>query len=103
MRSITFSFGLLLSIFWISSAFADDNSCWVAAPAESDVWAIIYNADADGNRGDILWKGKIDAGQKVKIISTNGHIRYDFKTDASQPYQGDVPVTCYGEQSYTLE
>ena len=103
MRSILFSLGLLLSMVWGASAFAEDNSCWVMAPAEQDVWAIIYDADADGNRNNVIWKGKIAAGQKVKIISTDGHIRYDSADDPNQPYGGDVSVGCYGEQTFIVD
>jgi len=103
MRSIPFSLFLLLSIFWIASVFADDNSCWITAPPQDDVWAIIYDADVDGNRNNVIWKGKIAAGQKVKIQSTSGQIRYDYTFDPNQPYDGDVPVGCFGQQSISIE
>ena len=100
MRSILFSLGVLLSVIWLSSAFADDNSCWISAPAQDDVWVIIYDADADGNRNNFIWKGKIAAGQKVKVNSTDGHIRYDYTFDPDQPYEGDVSLGCYGDQTF---
>lgn len=30
-------------------------------------------------------------------------IRYDYKLDPAQPYDGDVPVACFGEQSFIVD
>lgn len=102
MRPIALVLLLSLSLLWISSVLADDNTCWLSAPQQDDVWAVVYDADADGNRGNVIWKGKIDAGQKIKIVSTDGHIRYDYTTDPDQPYQGDVSVGCYGQRNFSV-
>ena len=103
MRHVIFSIALLLSFLWISSALADDNTCWLFAPQENDVWVIVYKADFEGNRDNIIWKGKIAAGEKIKIDSETGFIRYDYKSDPSQPYAGDISVECVEQQSFIID
>jgi len=103
MKTTIFWIGLLFNLTWVSFVYAQDNTCWIEAPSQDDVWAIIYDADADGNRNNIIWKGKIAAGQKVKINSTDGHIRYDYKLDPDQPYEGDVSEGCFGQRSISID
>ena len=99
MRSITVPLCLFLGSLWITFAFAADNSCWLKAPPEASVWVIVYNADADGNRDNVLWRGEIQAGQKVMIESKTGYIRYDYTLDPNQPYGGDIPIGCFNQRS----
>ncbi|BBO78550.1 hypothetical protein DSCW_59670 [Desulfosarcina widdelii] len=103
MRTLSLSICFVLSLLLASSAVADDNTCWILAPQQNDVWVIVYDADADGNRKNIIWKGKIAAGQKIKVESKDGFIRYQSKPDPSQPYSGDVPVGCFEQRSYTVD
>jgi len=98
-----FGIGLVFSHFWVSSALADDNTCWIQGSEQDDVWVIIHDADGDGNRRQVLWEGKIAAGQKIKIESTDGFIRYDYKSDPNQPYEGDISVGCTGDQTFLVE
>jgi hypothetical protein len=70
---------------------------------QDDVWVIVYDADSDGNRGQIIWKGKISAGEKIKVTSTDGHIRFDYKRADDQPYEGDVSVGCFGQRSLSVD
>ena len=79
------------------------NTCWFSAPQQNDVWVIVYDADVDGNRGGVIWQGKIAAGQKIKIKSTDGHIRYDYKLDPDQPYEGEVSVGCFGQHRISVD
>ncbi len=103
MKSIIFLFCFVLSLVWMPSVFAEDNSCWLQAPSQDDVWVIIYDADADGNRGDIIWQGKIAAGQKIEVTSTDGHIRYDYTRDKDQPYEGDIADGCYQKNNILID
>ena len=94
-----FSLAIILSCLEVSSALhAEDNSCWVTAPPQDDVWVKVYDSDRDGNRGPLIWKGKIEAGQEHKITSTQGHIRYSYTRDPYQPYQGENSVGCYDDR-----
>lgn len=103
MKNTFFWIGLLLNLAWASFVYAQDNTCWVEASSQDDIWVIVYDADADGNRGDMIWQGKINAGGKIKISSTDGHIRYNYKTDPNQPYEGDVAVGCFGQRSFLID
>jgi hypothetical protein len=82
------------------SLYADDNICWIQAPLMNDVWVIVYDESVDGDRGDVIYKGKIKAGEKVKIISKKGHVRYKYKIDDTQPYEGDTSTGCFGGRSF---
>ena len=93
----------VLSLVWTPYLCAEDNTCWLTAPPQDDVWVIVYDADADGNRGDIIWQGKIPAGEKIKVRSNNGHIRYDYKQDSDQPYQGDISAGCFGQRRLSID
>lgn len=95
MKSIFLFLVFMANLVFVQSIHAGDNTCWLMAPTQNDVWVIVYDADADGNRGKTIWKGKISAGQKVQINSTDGHIRYNFKRDINQPYEGDIATGCY--------
>lgn len=103
MKSTIFFLLFMLSLAFVPYLYAEDNSCWLTAPPQDDVWVIVYDADVDGNRGDIIWKGKITAGQKIEVTSTDGHIRYNYKRDEDQPYQGDIAVGCYQKRSLLVD
>ena len=49
----------------IPSLYAADNSCWHMAGPMADVWVIVYDADIEGDRGQILYQGKIEADEKI--------------------------------------
>ncbi len=91
---------LLVSLLIAAHSHAGDNSCTIVAPAQNDRWVKIYDADGDGDRGKIIWKGKIEAGQKVPVTSTNGHIRYQYAPRLKGPYQGDTSAWC--DQNNTI-
>jgi len=95
--------GLVLNLVWTPFLCAEDNTCWLTAPLQDDVWVIVYDADDDGNRGDVIWEGKIPAGGKINVRSSDGHIRYDYKIDPQQPYEGDLSVGCYQQRSIALD
>ena len=59
MKSIHIAISLVLILVWTPYLCAEDNTCWLTAPLQDDVWVIVYDADADGNRGDVIWEGKI--------------------------------------------
>lgn len=103
MRSMALLLCVVMLFIGVSSVFADDNSCYLSAPPENDVWVIVHDADAEGDTNSVIWQGKIMAGQKVRIQSTSGNIRYDYRVNPDDAYGGDVAVGCYGEQSFLVE
>lgn len=93
----------MASLLFVVSAQAEDNTCRIMGSRLHDVWVIIYDADSDGNRGPIIWEGKVAAGKKIPITSTNGHIRFDYKEDPNEPYEGDISRTCYGNRTVIVD
>jgi hypothetical protein len=82
---------------------AEDNSCYIQAPSEMDLWVIIFEEDNDGNRSEkILWKGKLKAGEKKLLQTRWGMIRYEYATDPNQPYSGDVTAVCHDKQTVMI-
>ena len=94
---------LVLNFSLSLHAYAGDNSCRIMAGAQDDVWVIVYDADAEGDRGPIIWKGKIEAGQSIPITSTDGHIRYDYTLDPNQPYDGHLSRWCNGQNTILMD
>jgi len=82
---------------------AEDNTCRLAAPPQDDVWVIVYDSDADGNRGEIIWQGIIPAGKEVAVTSSSGYIRYNYKRDKYQAYDGDIAVGCYQKRAILVD
>ena len=84
-----------LAFFASRSTAADgDNSCYLQAPAQDDVFVTVYNEDGEGNRTDMIWQGTIPAGQQKLITSRGGRIRYDMSFTPDQPAEGDLADWC---------
>ena len=94
---------LLLNAFWSAPLHADDNTCLISAPDQDDVWVIIYDADDDGNRGKVIFEGKIEAGKNISITSSVGKIRYAFALKKNDGYEGDVSVDCFQKNTILIE
>ena len=103
MKPIVVSLIFMLSLTVAPCLFAEDNTCRLTAPPQDDVWVIVYDADGDGNRGKILWQGKIGAGQEISVTSTDGHIRYDYTRDKDQPYSGGISSGCYQDTNILID
>ncbi len=96
-------FFLVLTFLWTVHANAEDNSCRLMAPEQDDVWVIVYDADDDGNRKQIIWKGKIEAGKQITVNATDGNIRYDYTLDPGSPYGGDLSRGCHDQKIILVE
>ena len=92
----------MFSFFLPSLSVAEENTCYFIAPAQDDIWVIVYSATIDGTRGDVIWEGKIKARQRKKIISYTGYIRYQFKREQDQGYEGDLSRMCSGGNTILL-
>lgn len=90
---------LIMGLFLAVQVQAADNSCRIMAGRQNDVWVQVYDADAEGNRNQMIWEGKIEAGNKITVHSTDGHIRYNYKLDHNQPYQGDLSRGCFNKMT----
>ena len=94
---------VLTCILSAEYAIAADNSCRIMAGPQNDVWVQVYDADVSGNRNEILWEGKIEAGKKITVHSTDGHIRYNYKLDPNQPYEGDLSRGCFNKKTILVD
>ena len=98
IQRIAIALILVVALILPAMASAEDNSCVIVCDRQRDVWVIIYDADRSGNRGEVLWKGKVEADQQVEIVSSEGRIRYDYTLEPNDPYEGDVSVGCFDKR-----
>ena len=70
---------VLISCLTISAVQADEGSCYLVAT--TDVYVEIYDLDRDGNDGDMLWSGRLNDGQKVRIKTPHARFRYKFNSE----------------------
>lgn len=103
MKKLIFITCILIGLSCTKSVCAEDNSCWLQAFKINDVWVIVYDESTDGQRLGVIWKGKIKAGEEVKISSSQGRIRYDYKTDVDQPYVGDISSGCFDGRTQLVD
>ena len=103
MKTALFSIVLVLNLACSPFVRAEDHICWLTAPLQDDVWVIVNDADDDGNRGDVIWEGKISAGGKIKVSSSDGFIRYDYKRAPDQSYQGNNSVGCSQQRDIAVK
>jgi len=94
MKSLIFSIVVVFFLTLSSQVIAEEFTCWFSAPAQNDIWVIVYQADKDGDRGDVIWEGKIAAGERKQIKCDSGQIRYDYARKKGQPYEGDLARMC---------
>ena len=97
MKAIFISVCILASLVGAPLLGAAENACWLSADPQNDVWVIVYDADEEDDRGPVLWKGKIPAGEKIRVKSTDGNIRYQYKMNPDEGYGGDTSVECAQE------
>ena len=105
MRYLKYQILTIVVIFFLaigSQVAAEEFTCWISAPEQHDIWVIVYGANADGDRGDPIFEGKIAAGKKIKIKCDSGYIRYDYAREEGQPYAGDVSRRCKDEEKIQL-
>ena len=86
-RRLSIMIALILLTGFLASpaASADDKSCWFEA--EQTVYLSIDDLDSQGNILVRLWQGVLAKGDKKRINSSNGKIRYytDPNAAASSP------------------
>jgi hypothetical protein len=105
MRYLKYQILTIVVIFFLamgSQVAAEEFACWLSAPKQHDIWVIVYGANADGDRFNPIFKGKIAAGKKIRIKSDNGYIRYDYAREEGQPYEGDLDRWCNDEKKIQL-
>lgn len=97
MDKIIYKVFVFIMVFFCinaSPALSEDYTCYFKAPKTNDVWVIAYSADREGNRGRIIWKGKIPAGERIEVTCDTGHIRYEYTMEEDKAYEGDLERFC---------
>jgi len=66
--------------------------CYFTARADVDLR--IYVENAAGHKGAFVREVRIPRGQRYRIDSPNGRMRYDYRVDQRDPFHGDVGAFC---------
>ena len=85
----------LLAVYSPVQADAPDAYCYLEA-VSTDVYVIVWEADRQGNKGKKIWNGIVKQGQRVKIPSRTGGIRYSTTVTLYEedPVSGDTSREC---------
>ena len=78
-----------------------DLFCYLEATTV-DVRVVVWEEDRQGNKGPRIWKGVIRQGQKQRINTRTGGIRYSSSTyvDTNNALSGDTSRWC--EEGFTV-
>ena len=86
---------LLASCAATSAVGTAENSCFLRA-AHGDVYIKVFDVDSDGNMGALVWQGRINQGQTVRIRTAYGYFRYFYNAEPNvdQPFRSGVDKAC---------
>ena len=85
---------LLAIVLLFSTGYTqEENFCYITTN-RNVVYVVIYELDRQGNRGDIIFGGWIEDGERIPIEAEKGAIRYNYKLTEEGPLSGDVSRWC---------
>ena len=89
-------FSLLISV---TAAIAEEGTC--SLKADRDVYLEVYDFDEDGNRGGILWQGRLNANKTIVLKAPHGLFSYDYndRPDEDQPLNSAEQRLCKGNET----
>lgn len=69
--------------------------------ADTDVYLKVYDVDHEGNRGGILWKGRLDKGKTIMLKAPNGLFIYQYNdhTNVNKPLKSAEQRMCNGNET----
>ena len=78
-----------------SKTFAKEGSCYLKA-LRTDVFVKVYDLNRGGDKGSLIWQGRINKGHKVLISTPNARFRYYYNAqpDVKQPMSGNTGRWC---------
>lgn len=92
---------ITLVLGWVlpSAATAEEGTCYLKA--DTDVYLEVYDFDDDGNRGGILWQGRLNQGKTIMLKAPHGLFSYDYndQPDVDQPLNSAEQRMCNGNQT----
>ena len=79
---------------------AAEGTCYIQA-TNDDVFIKVFDLDRDGNMGNLVWEGRVNANQSVKITVPHGFFRYYYNAepDVDQPLSGGFDRSCGDDQT----
>ena len=98
--SIVFLIMITTGIVSIPEAQAQKGTCYLQATNQA-VFTIVYDMDRDGNRGQKIWQGRINADESVKITTPHARFLYDYNSqpDLDQPLSGGTERWCDDDET----
>ena len=87
-------------ILSVSETVAAEGTCYLQA-TNTDVFVKVFDLDREGNMGRMVWEGRINEHQSVKITMPHGRFRYYFNAqpDEDQPLSGGIDRWCINNHS----
>ena len=81
-------------------AQAEEGTCYLQA-TNTDVFIIVFDMDRDGNKGQKIWQGRINANESVKITTPHARFVYDYNSqpDKDQPLSGGNDRWCNNDET----
>jgi hypothetical protein len=83
-----------------TAASADDKTCWLEA-ANSDIYITVWDLDAEGNELSKIWEGLLAPGNKQKLVTSNGKIRY-YTNVSGESSSAGVDKMCRNAETISL-
>ena len=98
--SVMFLAMMATAILTITEVQAQEGSCYLQA-TNTDVFVVVFDMDRDGNKGQKIWQGRINANQSVKITAPHGRFVYDYNSqpDEDQPLSGGTERWCSNDET----
>jgi hypothetical protein len=97
--SIVFLAMITTGIVSLQRAQAEEGTCYLQAKFK-DVFVIVLDMDRDGNIGQKIWQGRINANESVKITTPHARFVYDYRIppDEDQPLSGGATRWCNNDE-----
>ena len=97
--SLTVAVIILTGFFISPAASADDSDCRLQA--EQALYLSIYDLDSLGNILSHMWEGVLEQGNKKRIKSSNGKIRY-YTNPGSESSSPGVNLPCHNNETISV-
>ena len=84
------------------AALSEEGTCYLEAV--TDVYIEVYDLDREGNHGEMIWNGRIEAGDAVLLKAPHARFRYKYNSEPDQKQALTVGPDqwCNGENNVTV-
>ena len=100
LLSIVFLAIFSTGIVSLPGAQAEEGTCYLQA-SNTDVFIIVFDMDREGNKGEQIWQGRINADESVKITTPHARFVFDYNSqpDKDQPLSGGTERWCNNDET----